>query len=152
MLIDMKKIILIVLSVFTLLMFTKCGSGKEYIQVSFKSYDNSNGGNAVVVTIYQLTNADKFRLASFESLTKNAVAALGADLIPNASYEKTMVPGESFNLDELEIKKEALFLGVMADFHSPAADGWQSVVDLKNGIDKLIVKVEENSINVQVEN
>lgn len=148
----MKKIILILLPVFTLLLFSKCGSGKEYIQVSFKSYDNSNGGNAVVVTIYQLANADKFRLSSFESLTKNAVAALGSDLIPNSVYEKTMVPGESFNLDELEIKKEAAFLGVMADFHSPSADGWQSVVDLKDGIDKLIVKVQDNSISVQVDN
>ncbi|GIK22282.1 MAG: type VI secretion system lipoprotein TssJ [Ignavibacteriota bacterium] len=148
----MKKIILILLPVFTLLLFSKCGSGKEYIQVSFKSYDNSNGGNAVVVTIYQLANADKFRLSSFESLTKNAVAALGSDLIPNSVYEKTMVPGESFNLDELEIKKEAAFLGVMADFHSPSADGWQSVVDLKDGVDKLIVKVQDNSISVQVDN
>lgn len=148
----MKKIILILLPVFTLLLFSKCGSGKEYIQVSFKSYDNSNGGNAVVVTIYQLANADKFRLSSFESLTKNAVAALGSDLIPNSVYEKTMVPGESFNLDELEIKKEAAFLGVMADFHSPSADGWQSVVDLKDGIDKLTVKVQDNSISVQVDN
>lgn len=148
----MKKIILILLPVFTLLLFSKCGSGKEYIQVSFKSYDNSNGGNAVVVTIYQLANADKFRLSSFESLTKNAVAALGSDLIPNSVYEKTMVPGESFNLDELEIKKEAASLGVMADFHSPSADGWQSVVDLKDGVDKLIVKVQDNSISVQVDN
>ncbi|MDY0081928.1 MAG: type VI secretion system lipoprotein TssJ [Ignavibacteriaceae bacterium] len=148
----MKKIILIVLPIFALLLFSKCGSGKEYIQVSFKSYANSNGGNAVVVTIYQLANADKFRLASFESLAKDAVAALGSDLIPSSVYEKTMVPGESFNLDELEIKKEAAFLGVMADFHSPSADGWQNVIDLKNGIDRLIVKVEENSISVQVEN
>lgn len=148
----MKKIILTLLPVFTMLLFSGCGSGKEYIQVSFKSYDNSNGGNAVVVTIYQLANADKFRLSSFESLTKNAVAALGSDLIPNSVYEKTMVPGESFNLDELEIKKEAAFLGVMADFHSPSADGWQSVVDLKDGVDKLIVKVQDNSISVQVDN
>ncbi len=63
-----------------------------------------------------------------------------------------MVPGESFNLDELEIKKEAAFLGVLADFHSPSADGWQSVVDLKDGIDKLTVKVQDNSISVQVDN
>jgi type VI secretion system VasD/TssJ family lipoprotein len=147
----MKNILIKTLPVFLLVLFSGCGGGKDFIQVSLKSYDDSNGGNAVVVTIYQLTNADKFQLASFESLTKNAAATLGSDLISNSTFEKTMVPGESFNLDELEIKNEAAFLGIIADFHTPSADGWQQVVTLKNSIDKVVISVHENSISVKVE-
>lgn len=147
----MKNILIKTLPIFLLVLFSGCGGGKDFIQVSLKSYDDSNGGNAVVVTIYQLTNADKFRLASFESLTKNPVATLGSDLISNSTFEKTMVPGESFKLDELELKNEAVFLGIIADFHTPSADGWQQVVTLKKSIDKVVISVHENSISVKVE-
>lgn len=147
----MKNILIKTLSLLFLILLTDCGGGSNYISVSFKSYANSNNGNAVVVTIFQLTNADKFSLSSFESLTRNPTATLGSDLISNSTFEKTMVPGESFNLDELEIKKEAAFLGIVADFHTPSSDGWQQVVSLNKGIDKVVVSVLENSISVKVE-
>ncbi len=147
----MKKILLKFLAVTILILFSGCGSGKDIIQIQFECDANTNNGNAVVVTIYQLTNADKFRFSSFESLTKNAVETLGADLIANATFERTMVPGEIFKLDELEIKKDAAFLGIIADFHSPAADGWQQLVNTEKGLDQLIISVHENSISVQVD-
>lgn len=147
----MKNILLKFLSVIILVLFWGCGSGKEMIQVQFECDPNANNGNAVVVTIYQLTNADKFHFSSFESLTKNPDATLGADLIANSTFERTMVPGEIFKLNELEIKKEATFLGIIADFHSPALDGWQQLVDVGKGIDELIISVHENSISVQVD-
>ncbi|MEO8232830.1 MAG: type VI secretion system lipoprotein TssJ [Ignavibacteriota bacterium] len=147
----MKNILLKFLSVIILVLFSGCGSGKEMIQVQFECDQNTNNGNAVVVTIYQLTNADKFRFSSFESLTKNPDATLGSDLIANSTFERTMVPGEIFKLDKLEIKKETTFLGIIADFHSPAADGWQQLVDVGKGPDQLIISVHENSISVQVD-
>ncbi len=146
----MKNIILKKMYLLLLIIFAGCGSSKHFIEVSLNSFAISNNGNAVVVTIYQLTNADKFRLSSFESLTRNAIATLGPDLIANATFEKTMVPGEIFSLDELEIKKEASYLGIIADFHTPSLDGWQQVVSLDSGIDKVIISVLENSINVKV--
>lgn len=147
----MKNILLKFFSVIIFILFSSCGSSNESIQIKFECDENTNNGNAVVVTIYQLTNADKFRFSSFESLTKNPDATLGSDLIANSTFERTMVPGESFKLDELEIKKEAAFLGIIADFHSPAADGWQQLVDAGKGLDQLTISVHENSISVQVD-
>ena len=147
----MKNTLLKFLSVIILILFSGCGSGKEIIKIQFECDENTNNGNAVVVTIYQLTNADKFRFSSFESLTKNPDATLGSDLIANSTFERTMVPGEIFKLDELEIKKEATFLGIIADFHSPAADGWQQLVDTGKSLDELIILVHQNSISVQVD-
>ena len=141
---------LILLAVFTFI-FYGCGGGNEFIQLQLKCDDNTNDGNAVVITVYQLTNADKFRYASFESLTKNPDATLGEDLIINSKFERTVVPGETFDLNELELKKEATFLGVVADFHSPLADGWQQLISLEKGLDKLIINVHENSISSEIE-
>jgi type VI secretion system VasD/TssJ family lipoprotein len=148
----MKNILLKTLLLLLFVLITGCGGGKNFVSISLKSYDNSNGGNAVVVTIYQLTNADKFSLSSFESLTKNLEGTLGSDLISNSTFEKTMVPGESFKLDELEIKKEAAYLGIIADFHTPSADAWRQVVSLNKSVDKVVISVLENSISVKVEN
>jgi len=147
----MKNILYGFLFIIISTLLSGCGGGNEMIQINLFCDENTNGGNAVVVTVYQLTNADKFRFSSFESLTKNPEATLGSDLVANSKFDRTMVPGESFQLDELEIKKEAAFLGIIADFHSPSADGWQQLIPLNNGIDELIISVHENSISVTVD-
>ena len=147
----MKNLLLISFLIITSILLSSCGGGNEMIQIHLKCDENTNSGNAVVITVYQLTNADKFRFSSFESLTKNPEATLGSDLVLNAKFERTMVPGESFDLDELEIKKETAFLGIIADFHSPLADGWQQLVPLNDSFDRLIISVHENSISSQIE-
>ncbi len=148
---SMKNILFGFLFIIVSTFLSGCGGGNEIIQISLKCDENTNSGNAVVVTVYQLTNADKFRFSSFESLTKNPEVTLGSDLVANSKFDRTMVPGESFQMDELEIKKEAAFLGIIADFHSPSADGWQQLVPLNDGIDELIISVHENSIAVKID-
>lgn len=147
----MKNIFLKSFLIIISIMLSNCGGGNEMIKIHLKCDENTNSGNAVVITVYQLTNADKFRFSDFESLTKNPEETLGSDLVINAKFERTMVPGESFDLDELELKKEAAFLGIIADFHSPLADGWQQLVPLNNGFDRLIISVHENSISSKIE-
>jgi len=147
----MKNILFGFLFIIISTLLSGCGGGNEMIQINLKCDENTNGGNAVVVTVYQLTNADKFRFSSFEELTKNPEQTLGADLIPGSNFERTMVPGENFNLDELEIKKEATFLGIIADFHSPSADGWQQLVPLTESFDQLIISVHENTISYKID-
>jgi len=133
----------------TLAFLFGCGSGKEMIQIILECDENANGGNAVVVTLYQLTSADKFRLLNFEALIKTPEISLGSDLVINSKFERTMVPGETLDLNELEIKNGAVFLGVIADFHSPAPEDWKYLIPLNKDIDKLIISVHENSIAVQ---
>jgi type VI secretion system VasD/TssJ family lipoprotein len=119
------------------------------LKIDVVSDENVNSGNAVVVTIYQLVNADKFRFASFESLMKNPEETLGSDIIPNAKYERTMVPGENFQLEEHEIKSDAVYLGVIADFYSPAKNEWQQVIELNSDFDELKISIHENSISIE---
>jgi type VI secretion system VasD/TssJ family lipoprotein len=147
----MKNATLLFLLAVISIYLSSCGGGNEIIQMQVKCDENTNNGNAVVITVYQLTNADKFRFSSFESLTQAPDVTLGSDLVPNSKFERTMVPGENFNLDELEIKKEATYLGIIADFHSPSADGWQQLVPLTENFDQLIISVHENSISFKID-
>jgi type VI secretion system VasD/TssJ family lipoprotein len=121
-----------------------CGSGMRTMNVDLHCDDNCNDNNAIVVKIYQLKNAEKFRHASFESLQRNAEEILSDDLIPNSKYEKLMVPNESFQLKNLQIQKDANYLGIVGDFHSPAKDGWLQVIPLNKDFDNLKIMVHEN--------
>ena len=112
--------------------------------------ENCNGNNAVVIKIFQLKSADKFRTASFESLLRSPESVLGDDMIPNSKYEKLMVPGENFNLSELEIKSDAMFFGIVGDFHSPSKDGWFQVISLEDSPDEMKIEIHENSLSVIV--
>ncbi|RPI71300.1 MAG: type VI secretion system lipoprotein TssJ [Ignavibacteriales bacterium] len=126
--------------------FSSCG-GVQTISLDMICDDDCNGNNAIVVKIYQLKNADKFRNASFESLISNTEVVLGDDLIPNSKYEKTLIPDESFEIPEYEIKPEAAYLGIVGDFYSPAKDSWQQVVPASD-VSSIKITVHENSISV----
>lgn len=124
-----------------------CG-GISTISLNMSCDENCNNNNAVVIKVFQLKSQDKFRTASFESLLRSPESVLGDDLIPNGKYEKLMVPNEDFSLEELEIKAEAMFLGVVGDFHSPSKDGWQQLISLEDGPGELKIMIHENSLSV----
>jgi len=130
--------------------FAGCGSGIQTINIDLSSDVNANGGNAVVIKIYQLTNDDKFRYADFKLLLKNAEKTLTNDLIPPIK-EKTMVPDENYNLKTLELNKDAAFLGVVGDFHSPAGDSWKKIIPLDSDIEYLKILIHENSLSIEIE-
>jgi type VI secretion system VasD/TssJ family lipoprotein len=140
------KYLLLILFLFSLLFINGCG-GAQTISIDMNCDKNCNGNNAIVVKIYQLKNADKFRNASFESLISNPEEILGDDLIPNSKYEKTLIPDETFQVSEYEIKPEAAYLGIVGDFYSPAKDSWQQVI-LASDIDNLKIMIHENSLSV----
>jgi len=146
----MLKSYILILSFTSLLILDGCG-GARTLSLEVISDNDANNGNAVVVKVYQLLNADKFRYASFESLLKKPEETLGSDIIPNSNYERIMIPGEIFKLDDFVIKPEATFLGVLADFRSPAKDGWQRIIELSSDIDELQISIHENSISVEKE-
>jgi len=125
-----------------------CGGGPETINVSLHCDADCNESNAVVIKIYQLRNADKFSHASFESLQRNPDATLGDDLLAGAKYEKLMAPDETFKISEYEIKKDAAYIGVVGDFHTPSTDGWLQIIPVK-GIGDVSIKIHSNSLSVQ---
>jgi type VI secretion system VasD/TssJ family lipoprotein len=145
----MNKLVLL-LSTLIFLSISGCGGSGETISVSLKCDSDCNESNAVVVKIYQLKNADKFSHSSFESLLRNPDEVLGDDLISGAKFEKLLAPDESFPIDKYEINKDASYIGIVADFHTPAQDGWFQVIPVKD-ISDLVIKIHANSLSVEKE-
>ncbi|MCX6151866.1 MAG: type VI secretion system lipoprotein TssJ [Ignavibacteriales bacterium] len=146
----MKKLFLLLPFLVTSFVLSGCG-GVQTVKINLKCDDDCNNNNAIVIRIYQLKNADKFRNASFESLIRSPEEILADDLIPNSKFEKTLVPGESVQSKEIEIKKDAAYLGVVGDFFSPAKDGWLQIISLDSGNDKFEIVVHENSLSYKNE-
>lgn len=136
------------LSFLVVMIFAAGCGGSSSVSLNMLCDENCNNNNAVVIKVFQLKSADKFRTASFESLLRSPESVLGDDLIPNGKYEKLMVPNENFSLEELEIKTDAMFLGVVGDFHSPAKDGWQQLISLEDSPGELKIMIHENSLSV----
>ncbi len=128
-----------------ILYFTSCGSGIQTINIDLISDANANGGNAVVIKIYKLTNDDKFRYADLNSLWQNAEETLANELIPTIK-EETIVPNKIFELKEFELSKDAAFIGVVGDFYSPSNDDWKLIIPVDSDIDYLKILILENSL------
>jgi type VI secretion system VasD/TssJ family lipoprotein len=90
-----KDYIFLVLS---LLILSGCG-GSNSLQVDFRCSEDCNNSNVIVVRMYQLKNAERFKFASLESLIRKPEETLGEDLIPNSKFEKILAPNENFTVD-----------------------------------------------------
>ena len=128
-----------------LILLWECSSNKIYLKI--KCADDCNNGNAVVVSILQLTNSEKFLRASRESLLKNPQDIIGDELV--FKLEKTLVPGESFVLPDHNIKKGVLYIGIIGDFYSPSEKRWRQIYDLQSGMRSIEVFILNNSIEIK---
>ena len=133
--------------VLSLLIFLS-GCGNPTTNILLKSTEDSNEMNAVQMKIVQLRSAEKFKLASRESLLRNPDETLGDDLIPNSKVEKIMIPGETFSLENVELSEETKYLGIFGDFFSPATDGWSQLIDVSEGKDEIKIIIGKNFLSV----
>lgn len=145
----MKKYFLLLFPL-VLLYISGCGGGNETVNISMRCDTDCNESNAVVIKIYQLKNAEKFSHSSFESLVRNPDETLGDDLIAGSKFEKLMAPDETFDLSKYEINKDAAYIGIVGDFHTPAQDGWFQVLPVKD-INDFSITIHSNSLSVQKE-
>ena len=133
--------------VLSLLIFLS-GCGNPTTNIMLKSTEDSNEMNAVQMKIVQLRSAEKFKLASRESLLRNPDETLGDDLIPNSKVEKIMIPGETFSLENVELSEETKYIGIFGDFFSPATDGWSQLIDVSEGKDEIKIIIGKNFLSV----
>lgn len=141
------KIVYSSILIFIILFVTNCGGGPQIVNFDLVCDEDCNNNNAVVIKIFQLRNAEKFRHASFESLILNPDEQLGDDLIPNTKLEKMMIPNESYEISNIEIKQNAAFIAVIGDFHSPAQDGWKQIVQINSDLETIKISIYENSLS-----
>lgn len=144
---EQMKIIRSLVLIVLILLVTSCGGGPQIINFSLMCGENCNNNNAVVIKIFQLKNAEKFRHASFESLIRNPDEQLGDDLVPNTKLEKMMIPNETYEIKNIEIKQDASFIAVIGDFHSPAQDGWKQLIPIDSDIEDIKVSIYENYLS-----
>jgi len=143
-----KKILSLSISLFVLSVLFLLGCGSQSINILMKSTEDSNEMNAVQMKIYQLRSSEKFKLASRESLLRNADETLGEDLIPNSKIEKIMIPGETYNIENLDVTDETKFIGIVGDFFSPAKNSWSQLIDISEGQDDIKVIIGKNFLSV----
>lgn len=144
-----KNISSLSISLFAFLsLFILSGCGSPSVNIFMKCTDDSNDMNAVQIKIYQLRSSDKFSLASRESLLRNTDATLGEDIIPNSKLKKIMIPGESFNLEDVKLSDGTKYIGIVGDFYSPAKDNWSQLVNVVDGKSDIKILIGKNFITV----
>jgi type VI secretion system protein VasD len=115
--------------------------------------DDTGGSLPVLVRVYQLRAKEKFQQATFKTLWKSDKEALEGDLLERK--EVTIHPGKETELElDLEVKRGATFIGVMAIFRQPNAEGWKQVVPAQSSaMNPFTPKVElvlnNNTIKVE---
>jgi type VI secretion system VasD/TssJ family lipoprotein len=121
--------------------------GSRFISV-FIQADNelNNGGNPVVVRIYQLSTDVNLRSETPESFWRDDQVSFQKDVVGTLK-EIILHPREVLKIDKLEIYDETVFLIAAADFYKPDKDQWYYVYDIsKNESDQVLIAVRDNTI------
>ena len=122
----------------------------KQVDIFIKAEDQlNNGGNPVVLRIYQLSTDINFRNETSESFWRKDAFSSQGDIIGRPK-EIILHPGEILRLKNIKIEKNAAFLGIVADFYKPDNDQWSYIFDLaKNNINKLLIVAGTNSLSVR---
>jgi type VI secretion system VasD/TssJ family lipoprotein len=127
-----------------LLAITGCS---RHVKVYFQAAnDLNNGGNPVVVRLYQLTTDVNFKSVTSESFWRNEQKSFDKDIV-GKPQEIMLHPREVLKLEKLEILDDTRFIGVAADFYKPDKDQWHYLIDVSiyEG-DELLVAVRKNNL------
>lgn len=109
---------------------------------------NTNSGNVVEVHVFELSSDVNFRQATSESFWRDVTAAIGDELVKR--HTLLLYPGQVMD-HSIELSKEAIAVGVAADFADPSKDGWRDVYTFRSAkIKKAKIRVEiaENTVSV----
>jgi type VI secretion system protein VasD len=142
----------------TLALLVGCSSDTKKWRVvlmptSTLNQDDAGASLPVLVRVYQLRGKEKFQQATFKALWKSDKEALEGDLVERK--EITVHPSTEAEIDvDLEVKHGAAFLGVMAVFRQPNAEGWKQVVPAKSSAmnpftPKVRLELNNNTIKVE---
>ena len=111
------------------LLFTGCAQKAALTFMS--TNDLNNGGNPVVVRVYQLKSAGNFQRATLDEFWQDDRAILGSDMVGDP-VEVLLHPGETRNIKSMQIDTDASHIGVAADFYSPEGDNWREIYQISD--------------------
>jgi type VI secretion system VasD/TssJ family lipoprotein len=119
----------------------------RYVRIYLQAAnDLNNGGNPVVVRLYQLTTDVNFKSETSESFWRNEQSSFDRDLV-GKPQEIILHPREVLKIEKVEILDDTRFIGVAADFYKPDKDQWQYLIDISifEG-NELLVVVRKNTL------
>jgi type VI secretion system protein VasD len=108
-----------------------CGNGIKDVRVTLLptnrlNPDESGAPLSVMVRVYQLRNRTSFERADFRALWKDDAKALEGDLLERKDV--TVFPDTKTSVElQVDRKKGAQFLGIMALFRKPEGEWWRQV-------------------------
>lgn len=133
------------LLLFVFVALTIMSSCSQKAALTFRTTkDLNNGGNSIVVRVYQLKSAESFQRASLDAFWTDDIQTLGSDLVTDP-IEVTLRPGEERTLKNIEISDDTSHLGVAANFFQPAGDQWRAIEPVRSGKKAQIVLAVGNN-------
>ena len=95
--------------------------------------DDTGYSLPVLVRVYQLKGKSKFQQATFNDLWKSDKDVLGDEMVDRK--DMTVQPGAKAELEiDLEVKRGATYLGVMALFRKHDVEGWRQIVEASSSV------------------
>ncbi len=138
----------------TVLLLGGC-SGSRVLNMTVKgssdlnSCDETPGGNAAIVRIYQLSNDTNFRTVTLEAFWNDDSTALGNEM--TSSRQLRLFPNDVKSL-EIEPDETAQFIGVAADLRCPDPERWRQVCALSELKGKQItVEINRDRVAINVQ-
>ena len=121
--------------------------GPERVTLALAGAPQMNaGGNAVVVQVYQLSDADPFTIIPVEEFWTGDDAVFAGTLV--SRREVLLYPEEARALP-LVLDERTTHVGVAADFRAPSLDGWRVVFPVGRVLSEgLGVMVRNDSLTV----
>lgn len=125
--------------------------GKKQIGLTLVGSESLNKDDAgaalpVVVRVYQLSGKERLEKADFISLWKSDKEILDADMVDR--QEMTLLPDSKIAL-EIQPKKEAVYLAVMALFLKPQGESWRQIIPVKDAKSKsLELRISDRKIEL----
>lgn len=108
--------------------------------------DLNNGGNPVIVRLYQLTTDLNIKKETSESFWRSDQTSFQKDIVGEPK-EFMLHPREVLKIKELPIHDESKYLVVAADFYKPGRDQWYYIYDIsKLEGDQILVVVRNNTL------
>lgn len=95
------------------------------MELAFIGTQEMNGGNALEVVLFQLSNNAAFENTPAVSFWENDNAALANDLV-STKQKYTLFP-ESDQTVEIKPVKGALYVGIAANYRFPSEQGWRVI-------------------------
>ena len=111
---------------------------------------NINGNPApIVVSIFELKSADKFKGADYFKLSHHVSNLLGPDLIDKESLE---IRPDSQQIITLKLSSDARYIGIMAAYRNIGTAKWRDIIKIPPENKKININValESQGINVKL--